>query len=164
MNKKLLFSGILVLLLVFSFCLIGCDNGSTSGGNGYVFTLHGITNIQLGQASNGFIFGLFTPGASDADVKAAVAAFFASSAPPSSLKAYIPSNSPPSGGSSDNWSISSDLIDMATGQQNFATNGIYDAWFVLKSGTSYKGYKSASYAVSGDVTESATSFSNLLNW
>jgi hypothetical protein len=33
MNKKLIFSGILVCLLIFSLALIGCDNGTTGGGS-----------------------------------------------------------------------------------------------------------------------------------
>ena len=52
-NKKLLF-GMLVMVLVFSFTVIGCDNGTTSNGNGG--SLDGTWSLRAGGSGNYNVF------------------------------------------------------------------------------------------------------------
>jgi hypothetical protein len=157
MNKKLFSLVMLVSLLALSLVFVSCDNGTTSGGGGgYVFTLNGITNDQKNEGFDGFLFGLFAPGTNQSDVIAGVAAYFNNTEPPASLKAYTGGNTV--SGSDNNWSITGTLIDCATGQNNFATNGTYDAWFALKNGNTYQGYKLANLNVQGNTTKNASQF------
>jgi hypothetical protein len=168
MNKNVIFSSLLVCLLGLSLGFVSCDNGpSPDHGefplprSGYVFTLQGITDAQRNEGSGGFLFGLFSAETDRADVESAVYAYFNDTQPPASLKAYSGGNSVL--GSNDAWYISGRLIDCTTGVENFDTNGTYDAWFVLKNGNTYQGYKLANLDVRGDTTRNASDFTKVIS-
>jgi hypothetical protein len=165
MNKKSIFLAMLVGLLALSLAFVSCDNGTSPvpvpvPGGGYVFTLQGITDAQKLEGWDGFLFGLFTAGTGQSDVILSVYAYFNNAQPPSSLKAYTGGNTV--SGTNNNWSISGTLIDCATGQNNFATNGTYDAWFVLKNGNTYQGYKLGNLSVQGNTTRNASAFTKVI--
>jgi hypothetical protein len=170
MNKKVIFSSFLVCLLALSLGFVSCDNG-TSPDSGdfpnppppspYVFTVQGITNAQRTEGWDLFLVGFFTPGAGNDDIISAVYVYFNDTNPPRSLIAYSGGNSV--SGSDNNWSVSGTLIDCATGQNNFATDGTYDVWFVLKNGNVYQGYKLANLVVQGDTTKNASEFTKVIS-
>jgi hypothetical protein len=160
MNKKSIFLGMLASLLVLSFGFVSCDNGTSPGGGGYVFTLNGITDAQRTEGNDLFLFGLFDAGTNQNDIILAVASYINNTQVPSSLKAYTIGNTV--SGSPDNWTLSGPIIDCATGQNNFATNGTYDAWFALKNGNTYQGYKLDNLNVQGNTTRNASDFTHVI--
>jgi hypothetical protein len=141
MNKKLLISGILVSLLIFSFGLVGCDNGSTSGGGEGPNTF-GITAISPTQYAQGWdkqLIGLFPTETVRSEALSDADAVIASSGTTYIVAGIV---DPPFASSAGNYSASGSLLSKSSGfTSNWRGDGTYHIWFALKSSGTWTTYR-----------------------